>query len=321
MGSIFTTDRHLGLVGTNLVGDDGFTAAGYCWNEKAPMPTPRAELSSAVVNGRIYVIGGTEPSRVQPLNTLEEYDPLTDTWTTKAPMPTGRSQHSSVVVNGIIYVLGGNYVEAASNEGVVEAYDPATDTWSVEPPLAYGRFRHASCVVEGRYIVVAGGKRPDALFSATQVLAYDTATGETFEFTDRMPHAQWECSGTRVGNSFYLLGDLSGTSFRGTNSEFDLTTFTWTMKTNMPTARCNLTSSELNGLVYAIGGRNYSGKLRTVEAYDPATDTWTTRTPTERPRSGSTSAAVNGKIYVIGGYADGFNAPSSSVEEYDPAKE
>jgi hypothetical protein len=46
-------------------------------------------------------VGGTKPSVI--LNTVEAYDPLTNTWTPKAPMPTARYNFGAGVVNGILY--------------------------------------------------------------------------------------------------------------------------------------------------------------------------------------------------------------------------
>src|SRR4051812_16901990 len=70
--------------------------------------TPRADLTSCVVNGKIYAIGGWDSIGV--LNTLEVYDPSTNTWST--PQTTGtftaRAYLSSCVVGDKIYVIGGN---------------------------------------------------------------------------------------------------------------------------------------------------------------------------------------------------------------------
>src|SRR5690348_4417292 len=74
------------------------------WTTKAPMPTPRFGLSTCVVNGIIYAIGGGHTGLFQ---TVEAYDPATNTWTTKAPMPTARYDFSTSAVNGIIYAVGG----------------------------------------------------------------------------------------------------------------------------------------------------------------------------------------------------------------------
>jgi hypothetical protein len=70
------------------------------------MPTPRQLLNAGVVNGIFYAVGGTQAG-FSPLNTVEAYDPSTDTWSTKAPMPTARAELGVGVVNGILYAIGG----------------------------------------------------------------------------------------------------------------------------------------------------------------------------------------------------------------------
>ena len=50
------------------------------WTPRADMPTPR-NTSACVVDGKIYVIGGTSDKvKSFRLDTVEVYDPDTDTW-------------------------------------------------------------------------------------------------------------------------------------------------------------------------------------------------------------------------------------------------
>ncbi|MHC4676573.1 MAG: kelch repeat-containing protein [Planctomycetota bacterium] len=104
------------------------------WIKKADMPTAREMLSTSVVNGKIYTIGGRikqvvhpgGPNRIRVIRsievpTVEAYDPLTDTWTQKADMPTPSSRLSPCAVNGKIYVIG---------YSTVQEYDPVTDEWT-----------------------------------------------------------------------------------------------------------------------------------------------------------------------------------------------
>src|SRR6266576_1225796 len=82
------------------------TDAPGSWTTKASMLTPRSSLSSGVVNGILYAVGGIAASTAI-VATNEAYDPATDTWTTKAPMPTARAGLAVGVVNGIVYAIGG----------------------------------------------------------------------------------------------------------------------------------------------------------------------------------------------------------------------
>jgi len=69
----------VGIVAAIVFGG-GSAKADFNWTRKADMPTPRWAHSSAVVNDKIYVIGGvsSEPNW-KCLSTVEEYDPVTDT--------------------------------------------------------------------------------------------------------------------------------------------------------------------------------------------------------------------------------------------------
>jgi len=92
------------------------------WTKKADMPTERYGLSTSVVNGKIYAIGGWNVID-NDLKRVEEYDPVSDTWSrNKADMPTARSFLSISAVNGKIYAIGG-YDDNGSTLSTVEEYD------------------------------------------------------------------------------------------------------------------------------------------------------------------------------------------------------
>jgi RNA polymerase sigma factor (sigma-70 family) len=113
-----------GRVGT---GGDGvplstveeYDPATDTWTTKADMPTPRLSLATAVVDGRIYVIGGWNNAE---LSSVEVYDPATDTWTKEADMPTARKWLSTSAVDGKIYAIGGTTIGNAYTS-IVEEYD------------------------------------------------------------------------------------------------------------------------------------------------------------------------------------------------------
>jgi N-acetylneuraminic acid mutarotase len=122
------------------------------WTQKAGMPTRRSALSTSVVNGKIYAIGGSDHPKV--FSTMEMYDPVTDKWTQKADMRTARMGLSTSVVNGKIYAIGGyNLVEDFLT---VEMYDPATDMWVKKADMPTPRSNFATGVVNGGIHAIGG---------------------------------------------------------------------------------------------------------------------------------------------------------------------
>ncbi|MGD6807073.1 MAG: hypothetical protein ACQCN4_08955 [Candidatus Bathyarchaeia archaeon] len=72
------------------------------WTQKAPMPTARYDTRVAVVNNKIYCIGGrTGSSKEALVNVNEMYDPTTDTWTEKARQKTSGRLNSTVEGLGV----------------------------------------------------------------------------------------------------------------------------------------------------------------------------------------------------------------------------
>ena len=75
------------------------------WTQKAPMITPRGEVSLAAVGGKIFALGGNINGTSVPHN--EEYDIATDKWRTRYPMPRARDHMGVAVLNGKIIAVGG----------------------------------------------------------------------------------------------------------------------------------------------------------------------------------------------------------------------
>ncbi len=85
-----------GLV-TAIVLTSAGSARAATWTQKADMPTARNWLSTSVVDGKVYAIGGLTVYGGTDLATVEVYDPVTDTWTPKADMPTPRNARNNSV--------------------------------------------------------------------------------------------------------------------------------------------------------------------------------------------------------------------------------
>jgi N-acetylneuraminic acid mutarotase len=313
LGGVFVIVGLLGMTSISL-------AQGDPWTAKAPMLTARGILSTSVVDGIIYAIGGGT-GVYSNLPTVEAYDPATDTWTTRAPMPTPRAALSTCVVDGIIYAIGGGWSPALST---VEAYDPVTDAWTTKTPMLTPRMGLSTSVVDE--IIYAIGGCPDAQMATglTTVEAYDPKT-DTWTKKAEMPTARVVLSTSVVDGIIYAIGGAGkwapGLSALRTVEAYDPATNTWTDKADMPTLRGALSTSVVDGMIYAIGGAaSYYGALPTVEAYDPVTNIWTTKTDMPSPRRFLSSSAVDGKIYAIGGF-DGGGQVLATVEEYAPSSD
>ena len=92
------------------------------------MQERRHLLRAAVAGGKIYAIGGfpTENmENVQPTDTVEVYDPTTNSWSYAARLRTPRGFNAVAEVGGKIYEMGG-FNPTDENLDSVGRFDPAT---------------------------------------------------------------------------------------------------------------------------------------------------------------------------------------------------
>jgi hypothetical protein len=134
-GKIYVVGGVTAPYGAILDVNEIYDTATDTWTTGAPLPMPTCYTVGAVVNGILYVIGGSN-GIAGTTNAVWAYNPITDAWSSVAPMPTARSSLSAVVDNGVIYVIGGY---AGGRIATVESYSPQTDTWTEEAPLLVGK--------------------------------------------------------------------------------------------------------------------------------------------------------------------------------------
>src|SRR5262245_61562157 len=79
------------------------------WEARKPLPMPLHHANSAVVGGRLYVVGALTGMDFRAVGATYHYDPKTDAWTPNAPMPPGTERGASavMVVGTRIFVAGG----------------------------------------------------------------------------------------------------------------------------------------------------------------------------------------------------------------------
>ena len=75
------------------------------WATKANMPAVRWVAASAVVNSKLFVIGGATPGAPQATN--YSYNPATNQWAVNEPMAGGRKQAVAAAVGSRLFVIGG----------------------------------------------------------------------------------------------------------------------------------------------------------------------------------------------------------------------
>lgn len=137
----------------------GLSASVGCWTERAAMNEPRYGFGSAVVNGKIYAIGGRNKEGL--LSSVEVYGKDTGKWEKAEPMPTPRSGVQVTVLGGKIYAIGGSAGSETAPNGAAdttaaERYDPTSGKWTVLPSMQTGRSLYRLAAANGKIYSVGG---------------------------------------------------------------------------------------------------------------------------------------------------------------------
>jgi N-acetylneuraminic acid mutarotase len=324
--------------------------------ERGPQPEERPLTRSyhgaAVVNGKIYLIGGAGEDN-KPFASVQVYDPATGTWAARANMPTARGLFGTSAVGGTIYAVGGT-TRGRDKLAVVEAYDTATDTWTRRADLPTPRNALSTAVVDGKVYAIGGWgyDRPEGGWESidrtttgkdfSTVEAYDPET-DTWATRADMPTPRSHMTVSALGGKIYALGGAARI-VAGRSGEwlpllevYDAATNRWARAADMPTPRNVLSSSVIDGRIYVMGGAFSRGAssaeelmrtlhtLSVVEIYDPASGRWTRGADLATSRGWFSTSVVNGKVYVVGGRSKApdkgmTEATSPGMEVYTPTR-
>ena len=141
------------------------------WKRLPKPPTARAALAAAVLDDKLYAVGGARDG--QALATLEIYDLKRNRWSTGPDMTVAREHLAAAVGNLSVYVVGGR-AAGQGNFATVERFDPR-GFWERLPDMAKARGGIAAAGV-GSDAVVFGGEEEAG--TIREVEQFDAAYSE-----------------------------------------------------------------------------------------------------------------------------------------------
>lgn len=219
------------------------------WTQIESMPTARMNLASAVVDGKIYVIGGDVF-----YDKNEMYDPATETWTTLAPMPTKRQHIKAVVLDSKIYIFGGltswNTVSA-----ITEVYDTKTNTWETKKSMPIKKHNYSVAIVNGK-IYLFGGSTSDQgniWVQTSSVEVYDPEM-DSWEAISTMPSVRFNPGIGVLDNKILIVGGYEGGSVCRRVDIFDPGNNSWSSGTKISKYTVAMGSTCHNNKIYIVGG-------------------------------------------------------------------
>ncbi|MCS7282533.1 MAG: LuxR C-terminal-related transcriptional regulator [Anaerolineae bacterium] len=270
------------------------------WVERAQMPTRRVWLATAVVDRRLFAIGGETPEGVTGI--VEVYSPEADTWTRGTPRPVPAAYIQAGAIDRRIFVPGG-CTEPSVALSQVDAYSPETDSWTSVAPLPYPRCGYALAVHEGRLYLFGG---TDGHTYAATTLVYDPKS-DRWEERAPMPEALTLSAAQVLDGRIYVVGGYREGQEQRACWVYDPEKNAWDVCVPMTLGRGGLGLAVVAGQIYAIGGGGWGSYLGFNERYASSQGAWTAvETPLVGEWYGAGVSVVDMTIYAVGGYSKDY---------------
>ncbi len=248
---------------------DIYDAETDSWRPGPPIPTCRGYIGAALLDERIYVLGGKQ------IRTAEE------------KRESGDDTHFKT-------------------RGEFEALDLTGQSWSCLPPLPSPRAGLTATACRGRVYAIAGVHMSKGGEPFDEVWSFDPALGR-WEPGPPLPMAVWGPAAATVGDVIYVAGGGDG-GFRDDLLALDpAADHEWKRLAPLPTPRSDLSLAAVGGQIYAVGGKTCPseeerwGCTGCVEIYDVDSDSWSPG-PTLPMKSAWLATAVIGeRLFALGG--------------------
>ncbi len=278
--------------------------------------------ATLLADGQVIVMGGEDASGA-PLDSVERFDPVSETWSELVSLPEPRANHTTTLLeDGRLLVVGGgrsNQNGSPSPQDVLATavlYDPLSGVVA-EIPLGGPRAGHESFRLPNGDVVIAGGSNDQVGSDCTSVpdcqYGKAIASVERFDVATESWSALDDLAGPRIlfgvaplePGSLLLVGGASDTASLSRVERYDPAMGAFVLAAPLENARLRPTVVALgDGRVLAAAGKIANvGPVGVTELYDPALDAWTEGEAIGVPRTGAVAVALqSGNALVAGGF-------------------
>ena len=227
-------------------------------------------------NGKLYIIGGANPS--QTFAHVFTFDLDMFTWDmVDCDGFNARYEHTAFIAASqprMIYVFGG--ADQNGNKSDLQAFDTETKIWNTVAVSGVGpsaRTFHNGTSVGDKLIVYSGGQLGSEPVADRQTYTFDVTDLKWTVLNTRgdAPKPRHGHLMVSISNKVYLHGGMSGTSFFDDIHVLDLTQSAWRnlkQKSFRPPARAAHGGFVSGTNIYIFGGLTHSGALDDFYKFD-----------------------------------------------------
>jgi len=273
--------------------------SGGTWKKSPVLPSYRYEFGAAVVDDKIYVIGGINaPSVYHATKKNEVFDVKTQKWESKTDLPVIIHHPGVTSDNKNVFVIGGNGIRITSYK-YAHSYDPVTDKWTRLPDMPTKRCALGLSHLDGKIYAVGGAdnKTPLSVFEVFDV------EKKTWTRLPDMPTKREHLFAVATDGKIFVLGGYQNDRFHNidTFESYDVKTGEWSSLPSVPAKISGFSACVYDGSIYTFGGEQ--GWLISSEVYEfkIKENKWYRRTDMPSARYAGIVAPASDGIHIIGG--------------------
>lgn len=266
------------------------------------MLVSKGSSGSAVIDGKIYIVGGWNDINSMGIASTEIYDPETDSRSSRANMRFQRGGLTVESVNNKLYAIGGA-INWTTNDvcNIVEEYDLGKNSWSIKNEMPGKRGWHSSCVLNDKIYIIGG---LDINTFVTSNLVYDPKT-DIWDSIAPLNHQRQQASCCVHDNKIYVFGGFNGNlSWEARTEVYDPSADTWSVTSLIPGAFSSHHAFMYGNKIYIIGGGGITDDIYSepVWMFDPVYNIWQEMEDMPADFMGSTQQIIDDNVYIFGGY-------------------
>lgn len=272
------------------------------WSLAAPMPEAVVAGAAAVLDGKIYVVGGSAEGESRASAKAFRFDPGTNSWERLADLPEGLWRPAAAALDASLLVLGGNLLS--------DALAPRSNVWRWNDDA--GEWVHQGNLPLASVSPLAAGTSEGVLVAGLGGLQF--VPGDSTAFLSTMSN-EWRYSApapfpvTQLapnGREVWALG-LSG------HAIYDAHSGSWGATQTLPTTGFTV------GIWLASGRRHLitrNGNRVSHLVLEASSTTWATATPPVEAsqRREALAVAIGDALYLISGTVAG--EPTTRVDVF-----
>lgn len=263
----------------------------------AEMPAPRTEVTGALWEGQIIVVGGLD-EQGSASERSDIYDPETDTWTTGPALPVPLHHTAVATLGDRVYVVGGYSIGPGGwiPEAAVWSLGPGDDAWQSEPDLATARGALAVAST-GEALVAVGGVGPGGVFlTSSEILEFGE---EAWRPGPDLIEPREHLAAAAVDDEVYAIAGRTGGMQTNRSSVEVLRAGEWVAAPELNFSRGGIGATAVGDIPCVVGGEEPQGTIPTIECL--VDGSWKVVAELDVARHGLAVVARDVVIHVIGG--------------------